>query len=144
VMAKVISVEPIRYEIQEEEDGVYTLYSRVATDFGGDAVNYIAGGTYAELTRLKKTLIDNDKDSKENMNLKNRFDLEQEILECWGITTDIDNLYNLIGDDKFFEGMDPKHQDKIMNVLLGMKELYEIKFDKCFKTFEVCARTSDI
>lgn len=71
---------------------------------------------------------------------KTRFDLEQEILECWNITTDIKNIYTFLGNNNFFEDMDPKHQDKLMNLLLGIMELYEIKFDKTFHTFEECIK----
>lgn len=60
----------------------------------------------------------------------NRFTLEQEILECWNITSDIDTvLYMMDTSDKL-------NEDQIMNALIGMKTLYEAKFDKMFKTFE--------
>lgn len=71
---------------------------------------------------------------------KTRFDLEQEILDCWNITTDIKDIYKFVGDDPFFEGMKPEHQDKLINLLIGVMELYEIKFDRTFRTFEECAK----
>ena len=74
----------------------------------------------------------------------NRFTLEQQIMECWQVVDDIDVLYEFIGDDKFFEGMKPEHQDKIMNLLLGMKEMYGLKFDRTFKTFEQCVHNGDV
>ena len=67
------------------------------------------------------------------------FDLEQEILDCWRVTTDVKMIYEHIGDSPMFAGMDGKQQDNIINLLLGVTELYELKFDKCFRTFEqVC------
>lgn len=67
------------------------------------------------------------------------FNLEQDIMSCWTLVDDVEMLYNNIGEDAFFEGMHPKHQDKILNLLLGMKEIYQMKFDKMFKSFEgVC------
>ena len=71
---------------------------------------------------------------------KDRHALEQEILDCWGIVDDVNDLYNFIGEDKFFEGMSPEHTDKILNLLLGLKELYQVKFDRTFNTFEEVTR----
>jgi hypothetical protein len=58
-----------------------------------------------------------------------RFDLEQQILDCWNVTTDLRTLCAAVGDDQV-------SQDKIMNILIGMEELYELKFDQMFRTFE--------
>lgn len=68
------------------------------------------------------------------------FDLEQEILDCWRVTTDVKMIYEHIGDSPQFLGMDGKHQDAIINLLLGITELYEIKFDKCWHSFEAVCR----
>ena len=58
-----------------------------------------------------------------------RFDLEQQIMACWNVTSDIETL---------FEGVVESDMttDQIANILLGMKQLYELKFDKLFNTFE--------
>jgi len=69
----------------------------------------------------------------------NIFDLEQSIMRCWNIADDIDLLYRNIGDSSEFEDMDPKHKDKIMNILLGMNQLYEMKFNDCWQEFEAVA-----
>lgn len=67
------------------------------------------------------------------------FDLEQRIMNCWNVVDDLDDLYYYFGDDPFFKDMDAKHRDKICNLLLGMKEMYQIKFQKCIFDFEdVC------
>lgn len=61
--------------------------------------------------------------------MTDRFDLEQSILQCWNVTSDIDLLMeNVLESDMT--------KDQIANVLLGIKELYELKFQKCFNTFE--------
>ena len=65
------------------------------------------------------------------MSLK-RFELEQSILNCWNITDELNLLYESIIDNNRGE-MTP---DKIANILLGMKELYNLKFEKCFEDFE--------
>lgn len=64
------------------------------------------------------------------------FDLEQQIMECWNVVNDLDMLYKYVGDDPFFQGMDSKHEDKLMNLLLGMKEMYDLKYENMWKTFE--------
>lgn len=57
---------------------------------------------------------------------KDRFDLEQEIMGCWQICDDLDAVAGSITDE------DTK------NLLLGVKRLYQIRFDKLFNTFEDC------
>lgn len=66
---------------------------------------------------------------------KDRFDLEQEIMECWNVTKDIDNLYHAL------ESLD---QDQRMNYLLGLHQIYEVKFEKLWATFEQCIRNKQI
>lgn len=67
------------------------------------------------------------------------FDLEQEILECWGVTKDIDLVTKHFVDSPEWEGMDGKLCDELMNKYFGIKELYELKFDRLWNTFEkVC------
>lgn len=63
------------------------------------------------------------------MSGNDRFDLEQHILKCWNITDDLDVLYKAVCDTE----MDT---DKIANILLGMKQLYDFKFDILFNCFE--------
>lgn len=64
------------------------------------------------------------------------FDLEQAILGCWHVTDDIELLYERIGDSTDFQGMNPKHVDDIMNILLGLREVYDMRFNKCWSIFE--------
>ena len=65
------------------------------------------------------------------MSNSKQFDLEQQIMECWNITTDLDSLF-----EECCEGYDSMTVDKVSNITLGMKDLYEIKFNKLFRTFE--------
>ena len=58
-----------------------------------------------------------------------RFDLEQDIMKCWNITEDIDLLYRNVMDKDL-------STDDIANALLGMKTLYEMKFNEMFDHFE--------
>lgn len=76
--------------------------------------------------------------------MKTRFDLEQEIMICWNVVDDINAVIEFIGDDEFFAGMKPEHQDKLMNLLIGMSELYSMKFDKTFRTFEQLVHNKEL
>ena len=64
------------------------------------------------------------------------FDLEQEIMKAWHVVDDIELLYEYFGDDKCFYGMDAAHADAIMNCMLGLKSVYDVRFNKLFKAFE--------
>jgi len=57
------------------------------------------------------------------------FELEQQILDCWTITSQIETILEGVLE----YDMTP---DQIANALSGLKEIYEIKFDKAFRTFE--------
>jgi len=65
----------------------------------------------------------------------NRFDLEQEIMKCWKITEDIELLYY---------NFDQLDEDQQMNFLLGLKELYELRFQKLWNTFEECVSKKEL
>ena len=60
------------------------------------------------------------------------FDLEQHIMECWNVTTDLKRVTEYLLDAP----LEPGREDKIANMLMGMEALYEVKFDRCFRTFE--------
>lgn len=61
------------------------------------------------------------------MNLDKRFELEQDIMNTWQVVDDINTVYHR---------SDTLTEDQLMNVLLGIKELYQLKFEKLFDTFE--------
>lgn len=63
--------------------------------------------------------------------MADRFDLEQGILKCWNVTDDIDMVYR-----KVMDNPDELDVDEISNLLLGIKSLYDLKFDELFNTFE--------
>lgn len=58
---------------------------------------------------------------------KTRFDLEQEILDCWGICDDLETVYS---------NESLNLPDDVVNVLIGLKHLYHMKFERTFQTFE--------
>ena len=73
------------------------------------------------------------------------FDLEQQIMECWNVTNDVGTVTKWFVDDPAWEGMDPKLSDAIMNKYFAIQELYELKFDKMWHTFEkVCTAFNEM
>lgn len=65
--------------------------------------------------------------------MSDRFDLEQQILDCWKIVDDIKLL-----DKNVLEGtVDGGNltQDKISNYLMGLESIYDLKFQQMFDTF---------
>jgi hypothetical protein len=69
--------------------------------------------------------------------MKTRFDLEQEIMECWNITSDIDDVYEYVMNGNGNE-LSTDERDRVANILLGLSALYELKFNKLFQTFTDC------
>jgi hypothetical protein len=60
--------------------------------------------------------------------MADRFDLEQHIMKCWNVTEDIELLnYNVLEKDM--------SRDEISNFLLGLKTIYNTKFEDLFDTF---------
>lgn len=62
--------------------------------------------------------------------------LEEDLMRAWTVVDDIDNLITFVGDDPFFKGMVAKHQDKLMNLLIGIKELSDVKMKAAWISFE--------
>lgn len=61
---------------------------------------------------------------------RTQFDLEQGIMGCWQVTSDLDVLFEeLVENDHFTK-------DQASNFVLGLSTIYEAKFDKLFRTFE--------
>lgn len=71
--------------------------------------------------------------------MSNRFDLEQDIMKAWNVVDDIKLVNEMIMDGKV-----ELTEDKISNILLGLEEMYSLKFEKLFSTFENCIRNGDV
>ena len=69
--------------------------------------------------------------------MTSRFDLEEQILDCWNITKDLDILTEAVIEQNL-------SQDDISNALIGLKTMYELKYDKMWKTFEQLIRSENI
>lgn len=59
--------------------------------------------------------------------MTDRFELEQDIMNCWNVVEDIKTIY---------DRLDYTDQDQVMNSLLGLQTLYQMKFEKMWETFE--------
>jgi uncharacterized protein involved in tolerance to divalent cations len=60
--------------------------------------------------------------------MSTQFDLEQQIMDCWGIVDDLKSIYS---SDTLFED-----SDEVPTILMGISKLYHLKFDQLFQTFE--------
>jgi hypothetical protein len=67
--------------------------------------------------------------------MTDRFDLEQNIMQCWNVTDDIQLYLDM------FDNMD---EDQRMNYLIGLKQMYQMKFERLWDNFETCVRTKQI
>jgi len=65
-----------------------------------------------------------------------RFEFEQQIMECWNVTTDIRTVNEYLLDAP----LEATREDKIANMLMGIEALYEAKFEKLFRLFEDLVR----
>ena len=58
-----------------------------------------------------------------------QFDLEQQIMNCWHVVDDLKLVREAVSDDRL-------SKDELENVLLGLVQLYDLKFEQTFDTFE--------
>lgn len=70
----------------------------------------------------------------------NIFDLEQQIMQCWGVIDDIDLTTKYFVDDPKWDQISPELCDSLMNKYFAIKELYELKFEKLWDTFETLSK----
>ena len=65
-----------------------------------------------------------------------RFKFEQQIMECWNVTNDLNTVTEYMLDAP----LEANREDKIANMLMGIEALYEVKFNKLFRQFEQLVR----
>lgn len=65
--------------------------------------------------------------------MKDQFDLEQEIMVCWGVVEDLQLLQEQVLDTN-------ASQDDVANFVLGLTTIYEAKFQRLFNTFSTVMR----
>lgn len=69
--------------------------------------------------------------------MTDRFDLEQEIMNCWNVVQDVKTLRETISNSV-------TTQDFQENFLLGLETIYEVKFEKLWAAFEQCIKNKEI
>ena len=70
------------------------------------------------------------------MEKRDRFLLEQKIMQCWNVTDDMDTISEYIADSD----ISPVHQDQLLNMLFGMRTLYNQKFNSTMNLFSELVR----
>jgi hypothetical protein len=63
------------------------------------------------------------------MQKPNRFDFEQQMMDCWGVVDDIKTIY-------YLQDFRETSEDEMSNLLLGLFTMYQIKFEILQKMFE--------
>ena len=63
--------------------------------------------------------------------MKDRFDLEAAIMECWNVTDDIGTYIKWA-----FDSPTEPSEDERMNYLIGLQQIYQVKFYLLFDVFE--------
>ncbi len=59
-----------------------------------------------------------------------QFDLEQGIMNCWSVCEEMKLIAKYVLESREVD------RDKVANILIGMTELYQMKFEDCFENFE--------
>jgi len=67
-----------------------------------------------------------------------RFGLEEEIMKVWNTTVDLDSIIYAILDAK-----EPPDEDRLTNLLMGVRELHEIRMQKLMDYFEALIHDFD-
>ena len=68
--------------------------------------------------------------------VRDRFDFEQDIFECWHVVSDIKQLYEMVSDKG-------ASKEDIANVLLGLHTMYEDRFHRLMDSFENLIKVGD-
>jgi len=62
------------------------------------------------------------------------YNLEERIMDCWGVTSDI-----RLACEDWLDSPEPMDEDELSNILIGIEYIYNRKFQKLWKAFEdVC------
>ena len=64
------------------------------------------------------------------------FDVEQDIMNCWNMVDDVKDAASYIVDNEAFKDLSGENADKIMNLLLGIHSVYQMRFEKLWNNFE--------
>jgi len=65
------------------------------------------------------------------MKVFDRFDLEDQIMQCWNVVSDLKVI-----SESIIEGRSACDPDSVYNIVSGVATLYELKFGQLFRIFE--------
>ncbi len=63
------------------------------------------------------------------------YELEPHIMDCWSVCNDLESVFKQVGD-----GERVPTEDEMMNVLIGINQLYQWKFEQLFFKYEQILR----
>ena len=63
------------------------------------------------------------------------YDIEDKIMDCWSVCNDLESVFKQVGD-----GERVPTEDEMMNVLIGINQLYQWKFEQLFFKYEEILR----
>lgn len=61
--------------------------------------------------------------------MSKQFELEQQIIGCWQIVDELKVVSEAVLERDLTA-------DQVVNLLMGLEQLYQLKFERCFETFE--------
>jgi hypothetical protein len=70
--------------------------------------------------------------------MSDRFDFEQQIMNCWSVIDDIRAL------NKQYVDKGNMTTDQVSNYLLGLETIYQVKFEQLFDQFETMIKQGTI
>ena len=71
--------------------------------------------------------------------MKNRHDLEEAIGGMAQLSNDIDTIIYAVGD-----APEPATEDELLNMLIGVNQLHETRYQKMWSTFEELIKQEDL
>ena len=63
------------------------------------------------------------------------YELEPHIMDCWSVCNDLESVFKQVGN-----GERVPTEDEMMNVLIGINQLYQWKFEQLFNKYEEILR----
>lgn len=68
---------------------------------------------------------------------KDRFDFEQQIMDCWGVCEDIKAITKM-------HDIRTLSEDELLNAMIGLETIYQMKFEILFDMFEKMIKNGQI
>lgn len=76
------------------------------------------------------------------MQTRDRFLLEQMMMKCWHATDDMDTIAEYVANQ--YSDIPAKHVDALLNMLVGMRTLYDQRFSSTMDLFAELIRKGDV